>query len=102
MKYVGQFFFVPTLVFFGVSGGCKKIGPKIGFFLVWSSHISGIVTVKWCFSKCFSIILSCLLLLLIAFFSPLYCSCCSFILEYAYSLVIYLGHFGHLGPFEVM
>jgi hypothetical protein len=40
------FFFVPTLVFFGSQEAVKKFGPKFGFFLVWSSHISGIVTVE--------------------------------------------------------
>jgi hypothetical protein len=34
-----------------VSGGCKKIGPKIGFSLNWSSHPSGISTVKTFFSQ---------------------------------------------------
>jgi hypothetical protein len=29
---------------FWVSGGCKKIGPKIGLSLNWSSHPSGIST----------------------------------------------------------
>jgi uncharacterized protein YodC (DUF2158 family) len=45
---LGKFFvFVPTLVFFGSSQvAVKKNGPKMGFFLVWSSHISEIVTVK--------------------------------------------------------
>jgi hypothetical protein len=39
-------FFVPILVFFGSQEAVKKFGPKIGFFLVWTSHPSGIPTVK--------------------------------------------------------
>jgi hypothetical protein len=34
------------LVFFGSQEAVKKIGPKIGFSLNWSSHPSGISTVK--------------------------------------------------------
>jgi hypothetical protein len=37
---------VPFLVFFGSQEAVKKFGPKIGFFLVWTSHPSGILTVK--------------------------------------------------------
>jgi hypothetical protein len=40
------FFFVPILVFLGSQEAVKKFGPKIGFFLVWTSHPSGIPTVK--------------------------------------------------------
>jgi hypothetical protein len=41
------FFFVPILVFFGSQEAVKKFGPKKGFFLVWTSHPSGIPTVKF-------------------------------------------------------
>jgi hypothetical protein len=37
---------VPILVFFGSQEAVKKFGPKIGFFLVWTFHPSGIPTVK--------------------------------------------------------
>jgi hypothetical protein len=37
---------VPFLVFFGSQEAVKKFGPKIGFLLNWSSHPSGIPTVK--------------------------------------------------------
>jgi hypothetical protein len=43
-KFVRQFFFVPILVFFRSQKAVKKFGPKIGFFLVWTSHLSGIPT----------------------------------------------------------
>jgi hypothetical protein len=38
---------VPILAFFGSQEAVKKFGPKIGFFLVWTSHPSGISTVNW-------------------------------------------------------
>jgi hypothetical protein len=41
-----NFFFVPILVFFGSQEAVKKFGPKIDFFVVWTSHISGIPTVN--------------------------------------------------------
>jgi hypothetical protein len=37
---------VPILVFFGSQEAVKKFGPKIGFFVVWTSHLSGIPTVR--------------------------------------------------------
>jgi hypothetical protein len=37
---------VPNLLFFGSQEAVKKLGPKIGFSLNWSSHPSGIPTVK--------------------------------------------------------
>jgi hypothetical protein len=46
-NFVEQFFFVVSiLVFFGSQEYVKKIGPKKGFSLNWSSHPSGISTVK--------------------------------------------------------
>jgi hypothetical protein len=42
---------VPILVFFRSQEAVKKFGPKIGFFLVWTSHPSGILTVKEASSK---------------------------------------------------
>jgi hypothetical protein len=46
-NFVKQKKSVSFLVFFGSQEAVKKIGPKIGFFLVWTSHPSGILTVKF-------------------------------------------------------
>jgi hypothetical protein len=42
-------FFFLFWCFFRSQEAVKKFGPKIGFFVVWTSHLSGIPTVKIAF-----------------------------------------------------